>query len=329
MHPTPVTVTPEMTVGALLALPEFAPIRDQLLIPAFFSREADGDVPLAALSDTWNLPLLCEGLNRALEVRRSGAPLLYRAGEDPEQFFFHFPGPAGAKAVVICAGGAYGLVWSPGEGYPVAARLNRMGYHAFVVNYRTGDRARAPGPMDDLAAALRCILSQPERWGADLSGYALMGFSAAGHLAGSFGTRALGWRHYGLARPGALVLCYPVVTMGRESEPSTRANLLGPDPSEALVRRYSLEEQVDPDYPPTFLWHCADDAVVPGVNSRMLRDRLTEAGAPHWYQSYPGTDHGTGLADDTAAEGWLEQAVSFWGQVAGAGHGRPHRRIRR
>ena len=323
----PVSVTPDMTLGELLRLPEFAPLRDQLLIPAFFSPEEHGDVPLRALSDTWNLPLLCMGLNRALEVRRAGAPLLYRSGADPEQFLFHFPGPAGGKAVVICAGGGYGLVWSPGEGYPVAARLNRMGYHAFVVNYRTGDRARAPGPLDDLAASLRYLFDHRERWDADLDGYALMGFSAAGHLAGCFGTKALGWQAYGLPRPGALMLCYPVVTMGSDSEPGSRLNLLGPDPDPELARRYSLEEQIDPDYPPTYLWHCSEDAVVPGVNSRMLRDRLTAAGVPHWYRAYSGTDHGIGLADGTQAAGWLEEAVAFWRQVSAAAGTHSHRRI--
>lgn len=307
------SVTPEMGLRGLLNLPEFQSIRPQLLIDDFFDPSLHGDVPLSALSDTWNIPLFCMGLNRALTLRREGYPLLYHSGADPSQYFFHFPGWPGGKAVFICPGGGYGLVWSPGEGYPVAARLNGLGYHAFVVNYRTGARAQAPHPMDDLAVSIRWILDHENLFQADFSDYAVMGFSAGGHLAASFGTESLGWKHYGLPRPGAMLLCYPVITMGPWSEASSRANLLGihsTDPD--FARQYSVEEQLTSTYPPTYLWQCAEDAVVPIQNSRFMDRRLTGLSIPHLYQTYPGPDHGTGLADGTPAQGWLERAVAFW-----------------
>lgn len=313
MKDTTATITPEMPLSQLLSLPEFRPIRSQLLIDAFFDLSHHGDVPICALSDTWNIPLFCLGLNRALSLRRAGCPLLYHSGPESSQFLFHFPGRPGGKAVIICPGGGYSLVWSPGEGYPVAARLNEMGYHAFVVNYRTGPQAQAPGPMDDLAVSVRFILEHAGQFQADLSDYAVMGFSAGGHLAASFGTEALGWRHYGLPRPSTMILCYPVITMGPWSEPTSRSCLLGrhldgPD----FVRLYSVEEQVTSAYPSTYLWQCTEDAVVPIQNSRFLDRRLTALSIPHLYETYPGPDHGTGLADGTAAQGWLERAVAFW-----------------
>ena len=164
---------------------------------------------------------------------------------------------------MICAGGGYGLVWSPGEGYPVAARLNRMGYHAFVVNYRTGDRARAPGPLDDLAASLRYLFDHRERLGrrsGRICPHGLLRRRASGRLLWDKSARLAGVRP---AAPGALMLCYPVVTMGSDSEPGSRLNLLGPDPDPELARRYSLEEQIDPDYPPTYLWHCSETPSCP------------------------------------------------------------------
>lgn len=306
-------ITPELRLSELLSLPDFQPIRPQLLIDGFFDLSSHGDVPLSALSDTWNLPLFCMGLNRALALRREGYPLLYRSGPESSQYFFHFPGSPGGKAVFLCPGGGYSMVWSPGEGYPVAARLNAMGYHAFVVNYRTGEAAQAPGPMDDLAASIRFALEHESEFQADFSDYAVMGFSAGGHLAATFGTEALGWKHYGLPRPGAMVLCYPVVTMGAWSEPTSRANLLGSHSGEAdFARRYSVEERITSAYPPTYLWQCTEDAVVPVQNSQFLDRQLTALGIPHLYQTYPGPDHGTGLADGTLAQGWLERAAAFW-----------------
>ncbi|MGM9538269.1 MAG: alpha/beta hydrolase [Candidatus Onthomonas sp.] len=319
MKPASPPITPDLRLGSLLSLPEFLPIRSRLLLDDFFSLSLHGDVPLSALSGTWNIPLFCLGLNRALALRQAGYPLLYSSGPEPSQFFFHFPGPPGGKAVIICPGGGYSLVWSPGEGYPVAARLNEMGYHAFVVNYRTGpEAAQAPNPMEDLAVSIRYILAHAGEFQADLSDCAVMGFSAGGHLAASFGTEALGWKHYGLPRPGAMMLCYPVITMGPLSEPTSRSCLLGRHLSDPeFAHRYSIERQVTSVYPPTYLWQCDADAVVPIQNSRLMAEALTACGVPHRYETYPGTDHGTGLSDGTAAQGWLERAVSFWqGQLS-------------
>lgn len=306
-------VTPDMSLKELLSLPELAPIQPQLLTDEFFALSIRGDVPLRALSDTWNMPLFCMGLNRVLELRRGGAPVLYKTGPEAHQFLFHFPGRPGAKSVIICPGGSYSLVWSPGEGYPVAARLNAMGYHAFVVNYRTGAQAQAPNPIDDLAATVRYVHERAGWFQADMTDYAVMGFSAGGHLAGCFGTERLGWRHYGLPRPGAMILCYPVVSMGRCSEPTTRSCFMGSHLAEAdFEARYSVDEQVTPAYPPSFVWQCSGDAVVPIENTKLLDCALTAQGVLHRYETFPGCEHGSGLADGTAAAGWLERAVDFW-----------------
>lgn len=313
------TITASMSLDTLLSLPEFLPIRQQLLTDDFFDLTKLGDVPLRDLSNTWNLPLLCLGLNRVLKLRRAGEPVLYWYGPEPHQFLFRFPGKPGAKTVVICPGGGYSLVWSPGEGYPVAARLNQMGYNAFVVNYRVGDQAEAPNPMDDLAAAIRYLHDHSAALQSDLTGYAVMGFSAGGHLAASFGTESLGWRHYDLPRPGAMMLCYPVVTMGPSSEPTSRSRLLGCRLGDAAAEAaYSVERQVTPAYPPSFLWQCDHDAVVPIENTILLDRALTNHHIVHSYETYSGQDHGTGLADGTAAAGWLERAISFWERVSPA-----------
>lgn len=131
---------------------------------------------------------------------------------------------------VICPGGGYSMVCSFVEGMPFAKRLNEMGYSAFVVYYRTKDRARFPGPQDDLARAVKEILHRAEEWNLDTRGYSVWGASAGGHLAASFGTESMGYRKYGLPKPAALVLTYPVITMSDLTHPGTRANLLGTAP---------------------------------------------------------------------------------------------------
>lgn len=220
-----------------------------------------------------------------------------------------------APFAVIIPGGAYGMVSTHNEGLPFALGLNAHGYAAFVVYYHIGDGARLPAPQDDVGRAVREILDHAEEYGVDPEGYSVWGSSAGGHLAASFCTKEFGYAHYGLPRPGALILAYPVVSMGKSTHPETRLNLLGPDPDPDLVRRLSIQNQVDADFPPTFTWHNADDGCVVPHNSELLAAALEEAGVEHCYQSYPTGGHGVGLGRGLSCDGWFEDAVSFWGQA--------------
>lgn len=213
---------------------------------------------------------------------------------------------------IICPGGGYRRVCSFIEGHPFARKLNAMGYHAVVVYYRVNSQARYPAPQDDLARAVREVHEHEKEWKLDMEGYSVWGSSAGGHLAASFGTENMGYVHYGLPKPGAIILCYPVVTMGEKAHEGSRNFLLGENPSEESRRFASVEEQVTVNYPPTFLW-CGDaDGCVDPDNSRMLRQALAEKGIPHRYIEYHGVEHGTGIGQGLPCEGWFEKAVAFW-----------------
>lgn len=204
------------------------------------------------------------------------------------------------------------MVCSFVEGAPYAKALNAKGYSAFVLYYRCKDKARFPAPQDDVAKALKDILARADALSLDTEGYSLWGSSAGGHLAASFGTEGMGYARYGLPKPGTLVLTYPVVTMGELTHTGSRDNLLGPATSPELIRKVSVEQQVGPDYPPTFLWCGTADRTVPPENSRMLARALEANGIPHLLREYPGVDHGVGLGEGSACEGWFEEAVEFW-----------------
>ncbi|MBQ9153778.1 MAG: alpha/beta hydrolase [Solobacterium sp.] len=213
--------------------------------------------------------------------------------------------------VVVCAGGGYASVCSMVEAFPVIQKLNEAGYAAFSLQYRCGKDAKAPAPMDDLAAAIRYILDHAQEFNVETEGYAVMGFSAGGHLAASFGTASLGYRHYGLTAPSAMILCYPVITMGEKTHAGSKNCLLGKKASAEIIRRYSVEEQITPDYPPAFVWQFDADNMVPVENTKMLVQALEKNHIEHEYVLYPGTIHGAGSGEGTAAEGWMEQALAF------------------
>lgn len=213
---------------------------------------------------------------------------------------------------ILCPGGGYRRVCSFIEGHPYARRLNKLGIHAFVVYYRVRNQAVYPNPQEDLARAVRELHDHAGAWKLDMEGYSVWGSSAGGHLAGSFGTEAMGWKQYSLPRPGALVLVYPVVTMGEKTHAGSRNYLIGPYPRQDYVDLTSIEKQVTPDYPPTFLWWGDRDGTVDPDNSGLLRSALEENRVPCLCREYRGVDHGVGLGKGLSCEGWFEDAVRFW-----------------
>jgi len=271
-------------------------------------------LPLSVLPmaiSCWNMKSVIAGLE-FLRERCSAGQVFYRFNDHPRTGLAAFPLKKKSKCVIICPGGGYTNVCSLGEGYPLAAKLHSMGCAVFVVQYRTAENAAAPNPMNDLADAVRFIFAHADEWNLDMEDYAVMGFSAGGHLAASFGTESLGYAHYGLPRPGCMMLGYPVVTMGEYTHAGSRENLLGKDSTEVRQDAFSIEKQAGSTYPKTFLWQCREDGSVPVENSRLLYDTLTRSGVPCKYELFPGSAHGWGLAEETVAEGWLERAITFW-----------------
>ena len=105
---------------------------------------------------------------------------------------------------VVCPGGGYFMVCSFVEGVPLAKRLNDLGISVFIAYYRVRKKARYPGPQDDLARAVKTILERADHYMVEKEHYSIWGASAGGHLVASFGTDHMGYKHYGLPKPGAL-----------------------------------------------------------------------------------------------------------------------------
>lgn len=226
---------------------------------------------------------------------------------------FAFPVPGAKKFLLIIPGGGYFNVCSFVEGFPIAESCVRQGISAFVLQYRCSRWAHYPNPQEDAAQAVRFILKNKEQFGLAGTDYAVCGFSAGGHLAASFGTESLGYARFGVPRPQAVLLGYPVITMGELTHEGSRTLLLGEDADDPAAReQWSVEKQVTGNYPPTFLWNCAADDCVPAENSAMLEAALTRCSVPVRHEVFPGTVHGWGLGDGTPAEGWLDRALRFW-----------------
>ena len=222
-----------------------------------------------------------------------------------------------APTVLICPGGAYKFVSDSNEGRPFAQKLNERGYNAFVLFYSVGaGNARYPYPLKDVARAMQFIKSKAKELEIDAQNIALMGSSAGGHLCSFFSTQyelfesEYEGKSYSL-KPKALVLAYPVITMGDLTHKVSRNNFLGLLPGKAEKEAASVEKHVTADFPPTFAWHNKDDQSVDFKNSVMLEDALNKIGVKNEFVYYDCGGHGIGLAEGKQAEGWIQRAIDF------------------
>ncbi len=206
-------------------------------------------------------------------------------------------------AVVIFPGGGYRIV-SPREAQRVAIAFASAGFHSFVVNYCVTPHIH-PLPLLNGARALELIRENADKWGIDSSKIAVCGFSAGGHLAASLCTM---WNDKDIFphsdeenarhRPDAVVLCYPVISSGEYAHKSSFAYLTGSEEPNDIWEKYSLENRVDKNTPPAFLWHTFEDKSVPVENSMLYAFSLRKHNIPFELHIWPDGEHGMSLVSD-------------------------------
>lgn len=232
---------------------------------------------------------------------------------------------AARPAVLILPGGAYEVI-SPREGEPIAAHFLAQGFNAFVLTYST--QKRHPQPLINAAWALANIRMRYKEYCIDPNKIAVCGFSAGGHLAATLSTKwndpELG-RYVNISprlmRPDAAVLCYPVVS--GLTRPHTRSFevLLGSDPSRSELLALSAEHHVTPDTPPTFIWHTAEDDVVPAQNALVMAHACIKNHVPCELHVYDSGPHGAADCTKVTASSdfqinphaarWVDEAMAF------------------
>lgn len=217
--------------------------------------------------------------------------------------------------VVLAAGGAYMNVCSLAESYPVAARLNELGYPVFALTYRVGGKGLLPKPLEDLAQAIRWIDANAERFGVTAGDYIVGGFSAGGNLTALWGTDNHGYAHYGLAKPKALFPIYPAINHKCYGEGKLAQAfceiMFGKNYSEEKACEYDVDTHMSEHYPPCYIAACKDDPSVPIVNACRLKERLDALGIPAVLELGEKGGHGFGEGRGTDVEGWIGRAAAF------------------
>lgn len=216
----------------------------------------------------------------------------------------------GKPFTLILPGGGYTMVAETVEGRPYAEKINELGYNAFVLRYTTGTDPDNPllyRPLEDVALAMNFIINNGDFFDIDTEGYAVIGSSAGGHLAATWSSLPVGSVNYHLPRPVTAILAYASTHIFDTS----RSNLLGDNPSEETRKAFSADENIDADYPATYQWVFIEDASVCD-HTKLMESALQDAGIPHLSRYFTGGKHGLGLAEGYEAEGWMEEAITFW-----------------
>ncbi|MBQ8653809.1 MAG: alpha/beta hydrolase [Clostridia bacterium] len=210
--------------------------------------------------------------------------------------------------IIVCPGGGYGFT-SDREAEVVALQFNAMGYHAAVLRYSVAP-ARFPTALLEVGQVVLQARANSEKWHIDPDRIAVVGFSAGGHLACSYGCL---WSQKWVAeklnaeteqlRPNGMILGYPVITSGEKAHHGSFHNLLG-DEYDAKKAAVSLENCISEDVPPAFIWHTWEDGAVPVENSILLASALAEKKIPAELHIFQHGQHGLGLAN------WVTQSRS-------------------
>lgn len=222
--------------------------------------------------------------------------------------------PSGA-AVLVVPGGGYARVALGREGSSISRMFTARGITAFELLYRLPHDGWAAGPdvsLQDAQRAIRLIRAGAARWKVDPARIAVTGFSAGGHVAARTASRFALQTYAPVdaadrqsARPTVAGLFFPVITMREPgAHGQSRRELLGTDTSAERVQRYSAEQDLPADMPPTFVAHAADDPVVPPANSLVMFAALQAAKIASELHIFEKGGHGLPMMEDGKEHPW-------------------------
>lgn len=325
------TITTKTSMAKLAKIKELKPMKDYFVfMPSFLGKlmRMASFESLNAGSPTWNAESMAYGARHLAKVASENSDYLIDVYSNEEikkdkslkdVKLVHFPGEEGKPFAVVCAGGGYTCVCSVVEGFPVAARLNELGYNVFVLNYRVGNDKVFPKPMDDLAAAISLIIKNAEKYKVDKEHYIVSGFSAGGNLCSEWGTDNHGFAHYGLPKPDALFPVYPYCGFflndsgeNAEFHRTFHNTMLGKEHTDADKMDYDVFANMSDNYPPCYIVACRDDDTVPVEQSIALAKALEARSIPCILDLGEKGGHGFGDGRGTDVEGWVDRAVEFW-----------------
>jgi acetyl esterase/lipase len=236
-------------------------------------------------------------------------PYATSAAGTPLKLDLYLPPAAGAPLLVWLHGGA----WENGNksAMPLAPFVER-GFAVASVDFSPASKARFPGQVHEIKAAIRFLRAEATRYGYDASRIAILGASSGAHLADVVGTSngnaelegTLGDHRDQSSDVHAIVSYFAatnLTTILAQSTPfglnirePALQRLLGAPPkeAEALAKLASPVFQVDRNDPPLLLLHGDQDPQMPINQSHELEGAYERQGLQVDFIVVHGAAHG-------------------------------------
>lgn len=224
-------------------------------------------------------------------------------------------------AMLVIPGGGYRYN-SNAESDNVAIEYLAQGYCAFVLNYSVKPIGY-PMQLIEACMAMIYIRENATQFRIDENMVGAIGFSAGGHLCACLGIICDEKEIIGvlgdkveLARPNAIILAYPVISSNEEIwHEGSFVNISNND--KELAKRLSLENRVNTNSAPAFIWATLGDKTVPCENSMSIALAYKKAGVPFELHIFERGRHGLCFANRETGEGdlpakeWVKMAHAW------------------
>jgi len=204
----------------------------------------------------------------------------------------YLPDPAikNGSAVIVCPGGGYQILAYDLEGTEIAGWLNKLGYTAFVLQYRIPDKKE--GALQDVQRAMRIVRDNSQKLNINPEKIGVMGFSAGGSLSARASIN-FNKKTYAPVDKSDSLSCRPSFTM------LIYPAYLDQGPNLTLTPELELSKEV----PPIFIFQTADDPY--GNSALVMAGALRNAKLSVELHFLPVGGHGYGLRPGKiAAEIW-------------------------
>ncbi len=232
--------------------------------------------------------------------------------------------------ILICPGGGYANC-SEREAEPIALKFLNWGFNALILRYSCAPH-RFPTQLREVAAAFEEIYKHADEWHCDTTKIGIIGFSAGGHLtahySNAYNCEEVRSVFPDSKKPSFSVPCYPVISADESfAHKGSFLNLLGEYPLGDTLKKFSCENLVTPDTPPTFIWHTTEDQAVPVKNSLVYATALADNKVPFSLHIYPYGVHGLSTCDNLTnddekldaktllAHAWLDDFKNWFDKI--------------
>lgn len=246
----------------------------------------------------------------------------YRIADPRMYAFFPSKDDNCGAAVVIYPGGGYTHITLNLGCFQLAKWFNTLGLSAFVVAYRLPDSPdliqKEIGPLQDAERALQIVRANASKWNIQKDKIGVMGTSSGGHLASLVGTTRDDvtsvkdtidqYKFY----PDFMILVSPVIDMGQYAHKGSRISLLGLNPSNEMIEKYSTQNIVTEQTPPCFIADAFNDKTVKPQNSLLFYQALLDKNISTSFHVFPQGGHAINVNNTPGSTSLWKDLCEAW-----------------